>query len=164
MLGGDAARRSGAGDDEQVDPLQVVQPGRGHVPEVLAQEHSYAGEPALGNGESLSRGWLGIAIDPRAPDAVVILNVAIPSPMHQAGVEPGDRIVSAAGKAVRNYGDLVKAIYMIPAGERISLRVARDDQEFEVEVTLARSTELGELPDLAEPFDPSAPMPEPDEE
>ena len=118
----------------------------------------------LRTGESFSRGWLGIAIDPRVPNAVVVLNVAIPSPMHEAGVQPGDKIVSAAGKVIRNFGELVKAVYLIPAGEKVILRLARDSAEYEIEIALARSADLGELPDLAEPFDPSTPIPQPDDE
>ena len=52
----------------------------------------------------------------------------------------------------------------IQAGETVALLLERDNAEFEVEVTLARSAEIGELPDLEEPFDPSSPIPDPDEE
>ncbi|GAF84535.1 unnamed protein product, partial [marine sediment metagenome] len=115
----------------------------------------------LKTGRSLYRGWLGIAIDRLTADAVVIVNVADPSPMRAVGVLPGDTIVGVNGKPIRHYGDLVKSLYMIPAGERVDLRLERDGGEFETSVTLARSTELGPLPDLEEPFDPSEPLPPP---
>ena len=108
---------------------------------------------------SVYRGWLGFVIDPRAPDAVVILNIAEPSPAQAAGLRPGDKIVRANGQAVLHYGHLVQAIYMVPAGEQVTLEIERDGVEFSAAATLARSSELGPLPDLSEPFDPAAPVP-----
>jgi len=113
---------------------------------------------------SVYRGWLGFVIDPRTPDAVMIRNIAEPSPAKAAGLRPGDKIVRANGQPVLHYGQLVQAIYMIPAGEQVILEIARDGVEFSAAATLARSSELGPLPPLSEPFDPSAPTPSPSEE
>ncbi len=118
----------------------------------------------LKTGRSLYRGWLGISIDPSATDALVIRNVAVPSPMHEAGVGPGDKILAVDGKSVRHFGDLVHALYMIPAGEQVHLEMERDDSAYGLLVTLARSTELGPLPELEEPLDPSSPLPDPGDE
>jgi serine protease Do len=118
----------------------------------------------LKTGRSFYRGWLGIAIDPRSTDAVVIHNVADPSPMHAAGIKPGDKILGAAGSVVHHFGHLVQALYMIPAGEQVYLHLERDGREFGIAVTLARSADLGPLPDLEEPFDPANPLPMPDDE
>ncbi len=112
----------------------------------------------LMTGRSFYRGWLGIVIDPTVPDAVVIRNIADPSPMLTAGVLPGDRILRAEGRDIVHYGNLVQAIYMIPAGDPVHLEIGRDDASFEVIVKLARGTELGPLPELTEPFDPSEPL------
>jgi len=115
---------------------------------------------ALQEGRSLYRGWLGIQLNGRAP-GVVIGKLADPSPMKSAGAQPGDRIVEANGKPVKHFGHLVQALYMIPAGERVHLKIDRDESSYEVDVTLARNTELGPLPqDEPEPFDPSLPKPE----
>lgn len=113
---------------------------------------------------SVYRGWLGFAIDPRTPDAVMIRNIAEPSPAKAAGLRPGDKIVRANGQPVLHYGQLVQALYMIPAGEQVILEIARDGVEFSAAATLARSSELGPLPPLSEPFDPSAPAPSQPEE
>lgn len=114
----------------------------------------------LKTGRSFYRGWLGIQVDPRARDAVVILNIAEPSPTREAGVLPGDKILGAEEKEIRHFGHLVQAIYLIPAGEQVYLHLERNGREFGKIVTLARNTELGPLPNLAEPFDPSAPTPQ----
>jgi len=113
---------------------------------------------------SVYRGWLGFVIDPRSPDAAVILNIAEPSPAHAAGLRPGDKIVRANGQPVLHFGHLVQAIYMIPAGEQVVLEVERGGSAFSAAAKLARSSELGPLPELSEPFDPSTPAPSQPEE
>ena len=84
--------------------------------------------------------------------------------MHETGVGPGDKILAVDGKSVRHFGDLVHALYMIPAGEQVHLEMERDDSVYGLLVTLARSTELGPLPELEEPLDPSNPLPDPGDE
>lgn len=115
----------------------------------------------LKTGRSFYRGWLGISIDPHVPDALVIRNLAEPSPMQEAGVLPGDRILAVDGTPIRHFGHLVQALYMVPAGQSVHLSLQRDGADFEATVTLARSDELGPLPDLPEPFDPAEPFPAP---
>ena len=118
----------------------------------------------LKTGESLYRGWLGIQVEPRSVDAVVVGNIADPSPMREAGVERGDRIVAAEGRRVRHFGHLVKTLYMIPAGDPVHLCIEREDESFDIEVRLARNVDLGPLPEVEEPFDPSEPLPAPDDD
>ena len=118
----------------------------------------------LKTGESFYRGWLGIQVQPRSKGAVVIRNVADPSPMHAAGIRPGDKIRGANGKPIKHFGHLVKALYMLPAGERVYLHIERDGREFGTVVTLARNTELGALPEVRQPFDPSNPIPLPSDD
>ncbi len=114
----------------------------------------------LREGKSFYRGWLGVVLDPSVRDAAVILNIADPSPVLDAGIVPGDRIVKAAGKEIRHFGHLVKTLYMIPAGDPVRLELERDGAMFGAEIKLARNIELGPLPNLAEPFDPTEPLPD----
>ncbi len=118
----------------------------------------------LKTGTSFYRGWLGIQIDRRVKDGVVVGKVAVPSPMADAGIRSGDRILAINQKEIGHYGHLVQAIYMIPAGERVYLLVRRGEREFGAAITLARNVDLGALPEDVEPFDPSAPIPDPDEQ
>jgi len=115
----------------------------------------------LKTGRSFYRGWLGVVFDPRQPDSLIVQKIASPSPAANAGLEAGDRLVEINGKKLRHYGQLVQAIYMIPAGEQIILRVERDNVEVEIKLPLARNTELGPLPEVEEPLDPAQPNPEP---
>ncbi len=115
----------------------------------------------LKRGVNFYRGWLGINVNVRRQDGVYIENIADPSPLRSAGGLPGDRIIEAAGHTVEHFGHLVQALNMRPAGEIVHLVLQRDDETIELDVTLARSLDLGPLPDLAEPFDPSSPTPPP---
>jgi S1-C subfamily serine protease len=135
--------------------------------------------PMLMRGESFHRGWLGVQIDTQATDGVVVGRVADPSPIRDAGIVPGDRIVEADGRAVRHFGHLVQAIYMIPASQTVTLRIRREEPgspgdggtrrdrgaEFTVTVPLARADDLGPLPEEV-PFDRSerTPLPDPEEQ
>ena len=83
----------------------------------------------LKTGRSFYRGWLGISVERAGHEGVVIKNVADPSPMLKAGIEPGDRILWAQHRNVHQFRDLVGAIYMIPAGEPVYLHVAREARE-----------------------------------
>lgn len=115
---------------------------------------------SLRNGRSFARGWLGMQVDPTERESVRILRLADPSPLRTAGAESGDRIVGINGRDIEHFGHLVKALYMIPAGEKVAVKLLRDAEYVDIEVTLARSEELGDLPELEEPFDPSDPMSE----
>ena len=96
-------------------------------------------------GRSFYRGWLGISADPHSFDGVVIARVANPSPMHQAGVKPGDKLIAAQGKPLKHFGHLIRALYMLPAGERVSLTLEYEGEPYDIDVTLARSMDLGPL-------------------
>lgn len=101
----------------------------------------------LMTGRSFYRGWLGMESDPHGSGGAKIAKIASPSPLEEAGVQVGDVIVRAEGKPIRNLGQLVQAIYMLPAGETVHLGLERDEEAYGVLVTLARNTELGSFPD-----------------
>ncbi len=110
-------------------------------------------------GRTIQRGWLGVAMNPRVRDAVVVGNIADPSPAIDAGLRIGDKIVGAAGRPVSHFGQLTQALYMIPAGEKVRLDIERDGESMTIELVLAESSALGALPEIPEPFDPAEPLP-----
>ncbi len=114
----------------------------------------------LKQGKTFHRGWLGMTVDPKVEKGVAILSSADPSPIREAGAQPGDWIVRINEQPIKHFGQLVKALYMVPAGERVSVRLLRGAEHIDVELTLARSEELGPLPKEEEPFDPSKPVTE----
>jgi len=116
----------------------------------------------LRTGRSFHRGWLGITVDPRYKDALVIGAVADPSPAKTGGLGPGDKITVIDGKPVNHFGHLIQALNMLPAGQSVLLQIDRAGAEFSAVVTLASSDQLGGLPETAEPFDPTQPTPQPE--
>lgn len=112
----------------------------------------------LAKGKSFARGWLGMQVDPQVRHGVRILRTADPSPLRAAGAQPGDMITRINDQPIKHFGQLVKALYMLPAGEQVRVHLLREAEEIAVDVVLARSDELGELPPEEEPFDPSAPQ------
>jgi len=118
----------------------------------------------LMTGKSFHRGWLGMVIDPRARDALVISSVADPSPVKSAGLQTGDTIMTIDGQPMRHFGHLMQALAMLPAGESVTMQVKRGEALFSTTVTLARSDQLGSLPEAEEPFDPADPLPQPEPE
>ncbi len=142
---------------------------KGRVDEIVA---------VLKTGRSFYRGWLGISVNSRAKGGALISKVADPSPARVAGLRSGDRIRWAQGRDVHHFDDLVQAIYMIPADHDVYIQFLRPsrtllgyysfgsfgsledvsytrwektDLEFGVNVTLARNTDLGALPDQERP-------------
>ncbi|MCH8251236.1 MAG: trypsin-like peptidase domain-containing protein [Planctomycetes bacterium] len=116
----------------------------------------------LETGESVYRGWLGMVADPRHQDAVVVRAVAVPSPVGDVGIEPGDVIVAIGDGDIRHFGDLARALATVPAGAVLRVVWERDGDRSEALVTLARAEDLGPLPELEEPLDPSIPVPPPE--
>jgi len=114
----------------------------------------------LREGHNFHRGWLGMSIDPEAEDGLRIFQTADPSPMRTAGAQRGDYITRINGREIKHYGQLVQALYMLPAGEKVSVQLLRGAETLEVELALARNTELGALPPVEEPFDPAQPATE----
>ena len=117
----------------------------------------------LAKGRSFHRGWLGVSADPHVEDGVRIAGIADPSPMRDAGAQVGDYITRINGREIQHYGHMTQALYMIPAGDEVTMQLLRDAEKIDITVRLALREEIGELAPVAEPFDPSLPTTEPDE-
>jgi len=106
------------------------------------------------NGK-VTRGYLGIIIQPVTPDLAKAFNLATTNgalvgdvksdgPAGKAGVHKGDIIVSLNGKPVEDYQTLRLQIAGTPPGQTVQLGIERGDSKQTVSVTLA------ELPDTPE--------------
>jgi len=102
---------------------------------------------SFGSSKSSREGWLGVygqsvdeelakAFDLTVDHGAIVNRVLDDSPAEEIGLEEGDIIVSAAGARVRDYDDLVDIIEDHKPGDKIALKVIRDDDELEFEVTL----------------------------
>jgi len=104
------------------------------------------------NGE-VSRGWLGVAIQPLGhklgqyygvPDGkgALVTQVFKGDPADQAGIHPQDIIVAVNGKKVADSRDLTSLIANTPVGEKVTITLIRDGKERQVEVKLGRRSNV----------------------
>ena len=101
---------------------------------------------------SVTRGYLGIVIQPLTPDlaesfglkqsqGILVAQVSEDSPAARAGLRQGDVIAAYRGKAVRNVGDFRNRVALTPPGSRATLTVNRDGQSMDLNVTIGRLTD-----------------------
>jgi len=99
----------------------------------------------------VTRGWLGVSLQPLTPDlaasfgvkdarGALVADVSADSPAARAGVKSGDVILEFNGKKVDHPAALARAVAVVKPGETGALTVWRDHQQTSVTV------KLGELP------------------
>jgi serine protease Do len=100
----------------------------------------------------ITRGWLGVSIQPLTPDlakgfglkepnGVLISDVVQDSPAAAAGVASGDIIIEFDRKKVDSPQELQKVVAATPPGRAVPLKVWRDKSEKTLEI------KIGETPD-----------------
>jgi serine protease Do len=127
----------------------IVQGGSGigfAIPANMARRIS----SELAASGSVSRGWLGVSLQPLTPDlaasfgvkdrkGALIAEVTPDSPAARAGLEAGDVVLEMDATKVESPGDLARAVGLARPGAETTLRVWRDGRERTVKVTLART-------------------------
>ncbi len=108
--------------------------------------------PDLVTGGRVSRGWLGVTLQPltdelarafgaESPRGALISQVLDDTPASAAGLRAGDIVLSVAGKAVRAPRELSAAIAAMDPGAEAELEVLREGERTTLTVA------LGERPD-----------------
>jgi serine protease Do len=103
----------------------------------------------------VTRGWIGVQIQPVTPEIAESLGLKKPlgalvaepqhgSPAAKAGIEAGDVIVSLDGKPVHDARELARRISSMAPGAAVKLGIFRKGSEQAISVT------LGELPNARE--------------
>ena len=106
--------------------------------EVLLQLH--------GTGK-VTRGWLGVAIQPLSPDLVqalglqdahgaLVTEVLPDGPAAKAGIERSDIIVGVHGKTVQDASELPRLVAAVRPGTTVDVAVIRDGKKLTIPVTL----------------------------
>ncbi len=80
-------------------------------------------------------GWLGIYFDPSRDEAVVHEAIA-GSPADKAGLKPGDVLLTVGDKKTPTREDFIAAMRATKAGEEVTIKVRRGDEELSVAVRL----------------------------
>ncbi len=108
--------------------------------------------PQLKDAGYVTRGWLGVLIQPVDEDIAKSLNleeaqgalvakVFDESPAAKAGIQVGDVIVTFDGQGIRKSNDLPSIVAATPVGKAVSVAVVRAGKQETVEVTIAKLEE-----------------------
>lgn len=95
----------------------------------------------------VERGFLGISFQDVTPalarnlgldvqQGVVVMDIVRGGPAAQAGIRPGDVIISIAGQPIRNAADLTTVLRQYKPGERVQVGFIRGGRQQSVEVRL----------------------------
>ena len=96
----------------------------------------------------VTRGWLGVYIQPLTPDAAenlgisgrrgaLVSDVTSGGPAEKAGIRSGDVIVGFNGKEIRDEHELPQAVAVTKPGTTVNVRLIRGGKETTVKVTIA---------------------------
>ncbi len=108
--------------------------------------------PQLRDRGSVTRGWLGVAIQQMTPDlaktfglkqadGALVSDVVEGSPADKAGIKQGDVIVEFDGRKVKSSTELPQIVGGTAVGKEVALKVIRDGTELPLHV------KVGELKD-----------------
>jgi len=103
---------------------------------------------------SVTRGWLGVAIqgitptiakslglDPDQPKGALVASVTPNSPAAKTGIKQGDVVLAANGRPIKNVSELPRIVAATPPGQKLDLTILRNGKEQTVAATVA------EMPD-----------------
>ena len=105
----------------------------------IPMQDVYAALPRMQSGEALKRGLMGIQFSDMSALATEarIDRVRPVSPADEAGLEVGDVIVGADGRTIRRVSDMQSVLGTKYADDELTLAIRRDEETFEITLTLA---------------------------
>lgn len=85
------------------------------------------------------RGYLGLRMDETRQGAVEVISVKPGSPAEAAGLKDGDMVLSYDGERIASVDQLIKRVQNTRIGKKVQLVVSREDQQLNLEATIAES-------------------------
>lgn len=108
------------------------------------------------SAEKASRAYLGVQAQSASPDdkpGVVLRDVQADSPAGKAGLKDGDRLMRVDDKEIKDWNALAETIRGHKPGDKLSVKVVRNDKEMDLSVTLGERPEAkATLPGTGEFF------------
>jgi serine protease Do len=112
--------------------------------------------PQLREKGRVDRGYLGVLLAPITQDAAdelklesrkgaLVAGVENEGPAAQAGLKPGDVIVSAEGKPINDPTQLTRAVGLHQPGSQVKVEVVREGKRLDVQVKLAQRPDEAEV-------------------
>jgi serine protease Do len=98
----------------------------------------------------VTRGWLGVVIQPLTPElaqqfqvkpggGVLIADVVEGGPAQKAGVKTGDVLVGFAGKPISDVRQLQRLVAQVRPGKRVEMQVKRKETDLTLNVTVGKT-------------------------
>jgi serine protease Do len=120
--------------------------------------------PQLEEKGKVTRGWLGVSIQPVTPElarsfgvegenGALVAEVSKESPAEKAGLKSGDIILDYDGKKIHEMNALPRLVAATPVGKKVKLAILRNGKQEEVEVTIERLKESEEGSQAADSTD-----------
>ncbi len=79
-----------------------------------------------------TRGFLGVELEQKGDDVILVKSVLEKGPADKAGVKPGDRITKVKGRTVENVEDVQRFTKKLQADEAVALTVVRGKETMEI--------------------------------
>jgi serine protease Do len=104
----------------------------------------------------VTRGWLGVSVQDITEDlakslklkdrnGALVTEVFEGDPADKAGIKQGDIIVEVDGKKVKDTHELLRFVAVLPVGKKAAVKVLREGQLKELQLTVAEREEKKEL-------------------
>jgi S1-C subfamily serine protease len=101
----------------------------------------------------VTRGWIGIEPLELTPElaetfglkqseGVLVTGVLQNGPASNAGLRPGDLLLTVAGQSVKTVGELLTQIAALPPGKSVKVEVMRRHQRMTLDVTPAQRPKM----------------------
>jgi serine protease Do len=104
----------------------------------------------------VTRGWLGVSVQDITEDlakslklkdrnGALVTEVFEGDPADKAGIKQGDIIIEVDGKAVKDTHELLRLVAVLTVGKKATLKVVREGQVKELQLTVAEREEKKEM-------------------
>jgi S1-C subfamily serine protease len=106
-------------------------------------------------GGKVQRGWIGVDVRDlnaelveslalTATNGVLIAGIVHDGPAARGGLQPGDVVVSVAGRPIANTTELLPAVAALPPASRTRIGVRRGAELLELEITVGERPPVGQ--------------------
>jgi serine protease Do len=120
------------------------------------------------NGK-VTRGWLGVTIQPLTPElarafkvtgdsGALVASVQESSPAARAGIKAGDVITQYDGRKVSQSSDLPKLVAATPVGRQVPVTVVREGKTVTLDIKVAQLDEPGPVTAMAQGDEAKGPL------
>jgi serine protease Do len=117
----------------------------------------------------VTRGWLGVTIQPLTPElaqafkvtggsGALVASVQESSPAARAGIKAGDVITQYDGRKVAQSADLPKLVAATPVGRQVPVTVVREGKPLSLDIKVAELHEPGPVTAMADRDEEKGPL------